>query len=103
MKKIITLLGLFALALVAPAFAAQDTPSPAPLPFVLTASSPACPAATVSSVPSAPDAVDADLPAWLTADPLHWAEVKAAGCATYCRTNCDGCCAILSPNVCACC
>lgn len=60
MKKVITLLALFALATVVPAFAAEDAPSPAPLPFMLTASSPACPAVAASSVPSAPDTLDAD-------------------------------------------
>jgi hypothetical protein len=103
MKKIITLLALFALVPVVPSFAAEGAPSPAPLPFVLTASSSACPAVAASSVPSAPDALDADFPAWLTADPLYWAEVKASGCAAYCRDFCEGCCAFPAPGVCACC
>lgn len=102
MKKIITLLSLFVLATVVPAFAAEDTPSPAALPFMLTASSPACPAVAADSVPSAPDVLDTDFPAWLTGDPLFWAEVKAAGCAEYCMA-CDGCCAFPRPGVCACC
>jgi hypothetical protein len=68
-------------------------------------SSPACSSVAASAVPSPQNS---ELPSWLTAEPLLWSEELeglawiSAGCAAYCRT-CDGCCAILGPNSCACC
>jgi len=97
MKMFIVVLSLLALNAVS-AFAAESTPLPAPL--ELATSSSACSTVTVSLAPS--DQKD-ELPSWLTSDPLLWSKAVATGCATYCRDNCDGCCAFPAPGVCACC
>jgi len=98
MKKLITLLGLFALAAVVPALAAESPPPT--IPFDLITSSPACSTAATSSVPSTQPS---ELPSWLASNPLLWAEPQAAGCTSYCIYACGGCCAFPAPGVCYCC
>jgi len=104
MKTLVTILALFCLSAVVPAFAAESAPSPAPL-GLAASSSPACSSVATEAVPSPQNS---GLPSWLTAKPLIWSEQSeiptwlSSGCAAYCRT-CDGCCAILGPNSCACC
>lgn len=98
---ILALLALFAV----PAFAADSAPVPATSNLAVS-SSPACAPATNAVA----GAQKGELPSWLTEKPLLWSEnldlerlgLVSAGCAAYCRT-CDGCCAILGPNTCACC
>lgn len=104
MKTFVTILALLVLSAVVPAFAIESPPAPAPSGLAVSLS-PACSSATASAVPSPSNS---ELPAWLTAKPLLWSEKLespswlSSGCAAYCRT-CDGCCAILGPNSCACC
>lgn len=103
MKTFVTILALLALSAVVPAFAAESAFSPAPL-SLTDSSSPACSSVAASAVPN-PQKSE---PSWLTVEPLLWSEdlesraLVSAGCAAYCRA-CDGCCAILGPNNCACC
>ena len=103
MKTFVMMLALLALCAAVPAFAAENAIPPSPA--SLTAPSPACSSVAASVVPAAQSN---ELPAWLTAKPVLWSPETesvlkiSAGCAQYCRT-CDGCCAILGPNSCACC
>ncbi len=103
MKTLVTILALLAVFAAVPAFAAENAVPPSPA--SLTVSSPACSPAAASAVPVAQTH---ELPSWLTAKPVLWSPETegllqlSAGCAQYCRT-CDGCCAILGPNSCACC
>ena len=98
MKKFITLLGLFALAAVVPALAAESAPPT--ISFDLLTSSPACSTVATSSVPSTQPG---ELPSWLASDPQLSAETRAAGCVAYCVYTCGGCCAFPAPGVCYCC
>ena len=98
MKKLITLLGLFALAAVVPALAAESAPPT--IPFDLITSSPACSTAATSSVASTQPS---ELPSWLAANPQLLTEAHAAGCVSYCIYACGGCCAFPAPGVCYCC
>lgn len=107
MKTFVTILALLALFAVAPAFAEESAPSPAPLNLAVTsAPAPACPSMAAST---APGQEAGELPAWLASPkPLIWTGNPndltwlASGCAAICRV-CGGCCAILDPNSCACC
>lgn len=95
MKRHAMILVLFALIAV-PAFAAPaPEAAPSPAPAWLSAPAQSCPAPAPTVLPNG-----------LFPEPIFWSEdlgpVEAAGCASYCRT-CDGCCAILGPNTCACC
>jgi hypothetical protein len=103
MKTFVTILALLALSAAVPAFAAENAPPSVPLDLAAS-SSPACSSGVASAVLGPQNS---ELP-WLMAEPLLWSEELeslswlGAGCAAYCRA-CDGCCAILGPNRCACC
>lgn len=98
MKMFLSLLALLALIGGVPVVAAEgETPS---VLLELATAPPACPAVAADPVSKAQNA---ELPPWLSSDPLFWAEVVAAGCGTYCIQNCDGCCAFPGPGICACC
>jgi hypothetical protein len=102
MKTFVSILALLALFAVVPAFAAENAPQPAP--SLVAAPSPACPSPTVDAVAVTQNN---EVASWLLAKPILWSEKVnlpwlSAGCAGYCRT-CEGCCAILGPNSCACC
>ena len=101
MKKLITLLGLFALAAVVPALAAESAPPT--IPFDLITSSPASPACSTVATSSVPSTQPSELPSWLASNPLLLAEAQAAGCVSYCIYACGGCCAFPAPGVCYCC
>lgn len=105
MKKLATILVLLALGV--PAFAAENTPPPAPLQL----SSPSCPSATAGTAVSSQASV---LPAELTAKPLLRSDdlgillglsPEGESCASFCAGVCGGCCyyGFRGPGTCDCC
>lgn len=95
MKKLMVMLGVLALATALPAFAAENAAPPVPALSGIV-SSPVC--APAVTTPAAA-AQGSQVPSWLIGTRQ---EIQLAGCASYCA-ECGGCCAILGPNLCACC
>jgi hypothetical protein len=105
MKRVVMVLGLLVLGATAAA-AATESALPEPPAFLSAPASPACaPSAIAAAAAPLADQPSLSPQTWLATD----GELEelfpqlCPSCVQYCRTFCEGCCAILGPCTCGCC